>query len=401
MFKIKIMLFAALLVLFFSLSACSANDLCSHANAECTTVEASCNTEGYVLNKCPDCASEFKTNVIPPKGHTLKSHTVSSTCTEQGYTEYSCDCGYTYKADFTSPLGHSLALKLTAPTCTEQGYTDFNCSNCSYAFRAAYEKPLGHDLTSTRTAPTSFTAGTAEHFCDCGYEYTENIVPTELYKGAYVEGTEIVARGIDVSKWQETVNWEEIKAAGIDFVIIRAGYSTGKDPYFEENYAGAKAVGLDVGCYYYTYATSPEEILADAEEFLSFIEGKTFEYPVYLDIEDPSQDSIDKEVLFDMCRTFIERVQREGYFCGLYVSYNWLYNILNTDMTTRFFDVWLARWEYEETAWNVETMGERTGIWQYSDSGEIGTHTCKFDLNVAFKDYPTLIREWGLNGLSE
>lgn len=432
-FLIVLFTLTALLSLPF-LSSC--HDECEHELLEVKTVEASCTAEGYTLNKCSKCSLQIKMDIVPKKEHTPSKEVFAPTCTEAGYTVYSCECGESYQSDFinplghaldistvaptctaqgyktyscsrcehkftsdfTDPLGHSLQTSTVLPTCTEQGYTSYSCSMCDYEFTSDYLAPIGHSLKNTLTPPTSFSPGKSEYSCDCGYEFEDNVYPTELYKGAYVQGVEILANGIDISKWNGEINWNEIKEAGIDFVIIKAGSSVGKDSKFEQNYAAAKAVGLDVGCYYYSYATSVSEMSRDADDFLSWISGKQFEYPVYLDLEDPSQESIDREILFDMCRTFIEKLQENKYFCGLYVNSNWLYNILNTGMTSTYFDVWIARYWDNTSVWQEDIMGTRTGLWQYTDSGEIGTNSCKFDMNVAFKDYPSIIKEWGLNG---
>lgn len=369
-----------------------------------STVVPTCTEQGYKTYSCSRCEYKFTADFVSPTGHSLKvSETVLPTCTEEGYKTYSCSkCEYKFTSDIVSPVGHSIELTLTvSPTCTEEGYKHYSCSACDYEYDSDYVEPTGHTFKSVTTPPTSFSPGKREYSCDCGYGFSDNIYPTELYNGAYVEGTEILANGIDISKWNGDINWNEIKEAGIDFVIIRAGYSSTIDPNFEENYVAAKAAGLDVGCYYYSYATSVEEMSEDADELLTWIAGKQFEYPIYLDLEDASQESIDREILFDMCRVFIEKLQANKYFCGLYVSYNWLYNLLNTSMTSTYFDVWIARYWDHTSVWDEEIMKTRTGMWQYTDSGEIGTHTCKFDMNVAFKDYPSIIKEWGLNGFAE
>lgn len=93
-------------------------------------------------------------------------------------------------------------------------------------------------------------------------------------------------KGIDVSKHQGTVNWSHVKADGVKFAIIRAGYgkqASQKDAQFENNYAGCKSNGVPVGVYWYSYATTPDEARKEAAVCLSVIKGKTFEYPVYFD----------------------------------------------------------------------------------------------------------------------
>ena len=431
-FAVGIMLLSSLLLV----SCDIGDDECHHENIKLSTHGADCDSEGYILHKCSDCDFEYKSDIKPPKGHSLTSQTiapscsaegytlyscecgynykndfvaptehsfskktVSRSCSKQGYTEYTCVCGYSFKSDYVSPTGHTLSSETVSPTCVDQGYTESLCSVCGYSFTSDYTKPTGHNFVTTVIRPTSMSAGFTEFVCQCGYEYTgDYIMSSDIFKGAYVDGEEVLAHGIDVSTWNGVIDWQEIKSAGIDFVIIKAGSTNGKDPAFERNYAGAKAAGLDVGCYFYTYATTVEEINSDADSFINMIAGKKFEYPTFLDIEDPSQETLDGDLLTEMCVTFIKKLQVNGYFGAIYANNNWIVNLLHTQTITTYFDVWLARWTLSGEANWGSSFGTRMGMWQYSCTGKIGSHTCDFDMNVTFKDYPTLIKEWGYNG---
>ena len=100
------------------------------------------------------------------------------------------------------------------------------------------------------------------------------------YAGKMAGDGKIYAHGLDVSAWQESgLNFQNFANAGYDYVILRCGTSVGKDKCFEEYYASAKAAGLDVGCYYYSYATSPAEAKAEALEMIEWMGDKVFEYP--------------------------------------------------------------------------------------------------------------------------
>ena len=119
-------------------------------------------------------------------------------------------------------------------------------------------------------------------------------------------------QGIDVSHWQGDIDWEQVKASGIDFVIVKAGGSDAgfyTDSRFEENYAGAKAAGLMVGAYYFVGALckSYEDGVADAERFIEMLQGKQFEYPVFIDFEAP--DGSDKEGNTDACVGFCQTME--------------------------------------------------------------------------------------------
>ena len=95
-------------------------------------------------------------------------------------------------------------------------------------------------------------------------------------------------RGIDVSRWNGDVNYKAVKSVGIDYVIIQSGYGmekSQKDPYFEANYKKAREAGLKVGVYHYSYAKTVAEAKKEAKVCLSIIKGKTFDLPVYIDME--------------------------------------------------------------------------------------------------------------------
>lgn len=156
--------------------------------------------------------------------------------------------------------------------------------------------------------------------------------------------------GLDLSKHNGKVDFNRIKNAGNNFVIIRAGYGNTvkqKDPKFEEYYAQAKAAGLRVGAYWYSYALSSNEGITEAKACLEAIKGKTFDYPVYIDMEDadgyknkhgmPSND-----VLCDICNKFCEYVSSNGYHVGIYASESWFNNQLRG--VSPSYDKWIALW---------------------------------------------------------
>ena len=98
-----------------------------------------------------------------------------------------------------------------------------------------------------------------------------------------------VYKGIDVSKWQGEINWSKVKNSGIQFAMLRSSFGWGasyNDNFFEYNYKHAKEVGIAVGAYHYSYATTPEEAVKEADFCYSVIKGKRFEYPIAYDMED-------------------------------------------------------------------------------------------------------------------
>lgn len=146
-------------------------------------------------------------------------------------------------------------------------------------------------------------------------------------------------KGIDVSKHQGVIDWKKVKSDGIQFAMIRAGYgrfADQKDPKFSANYSGAKSAGVKVGAYHYSYATTVEQAKQEAETFLSWIKGKTFDYPVAFDIEDKTQAGLGKQLISDMIRAFCETVEAAGYYVCIYANKDWLVNRIDDDCKKKY-----------------------------------------------------------------
>lgn len=207
----------------------------------------------------------------------------------------------------------------------------------------------------------------------------------------------IVANGIDVSKHNGVIDWKKVKAAGVQFAMIRAGYgqyAEQKDPQFDANVKGAQSVGIPFGFYWYSYAKNAADAKKEAEVFLQVIKGLKPEYPVAFDIEDPKQSPLSNATLNSIVRAFCDTVEAAGYYVVLYSMLSWLTSKLGNISD---YDVWLAHWVKETTY-----KGEY-GIWQYTDNGRvngIAGNGGKVDMNYAYKDYPALMRKYGFNGFT-
>ena len=381
----------------------------SHSFAQ-TIIPPTCTDKGYTLYECK-CGYTKKDDFVPTYVHTLTSTITLPTCTSQGYNDYKCKyCDYTTRGNYVDPLPHARVSVTTPPTCTSQGYTDHTCKRCDFELRDSYVDKLPHSFTSTVTYPTLLRDGYTTYTCDCTHVETSDYVSySEIFSGAYVENTTVLAKGIDVSKWNHetgkngeylALDWNAIKASGVDFVILKCGSTkSGIEPTFEMDYEGARAAGLEIGVYFYTYSTTVDAVKQDAELLLSALDGKYFEYPIYLDLEDISLEALGKNILMDMCTTFITTLQTNGYYAALYTNHNWITYILDRESVVSSFDVWYARYpETNEPVWNEEKYGKQLGMWQYSEKGKIDGFDCDFDLNYAYKNYKELMVKWGLNG---
>ena len=205
-------------------------------------------------------------------------------------------------------------------------------------------------------------------------------------------------KGIDVSKWQGSINWNEVKKDGTEFAILREGWGKKSpnqiDKRFKENYEGAKAVGIPVGSYHYFYADSVDDAKREAEFCLENIQGMKFEYPVCFDLEDRTMLSLSNRQRTDIVKAFCSEIEKAGYYAMFYCNLNWLNNYLYKDELLPKYDLWIAEW-------NVAAPSVSCGIWQKSDKGFINGISGNVDLDIAYKNYPEIIKSKGLNGFSK
>ena len=189
-------------------------------------------------------------------------------------------------------------------------------------------------------------------------------------------------KGIDVSKWQGNIDWKKVKDAGISFAIIRIGYGmydNQKDEYFEKNYQGAKTAGLDVGIYHYSYAKTVNEAKMEAGQVLMWLNNRDLDLPIYFDIEDKSQEKLDKELLNEICKAFCNRIEAAGYWAGIYANKNWATKIIDGAKLGERYTFWIA--QYNSTC----TYSGNYDMWQYSSTGKVNGINGNVDMNYLYK----------------
>ena len=204
--------------------------------------------------------------------------------------------------------------------------------------------------------------------------------------------------GIDISRWQGNIDWKLVKESGVEFVILKAGGSDDgfyEDSKFQENYEEAKNNGIPVGAYYYVgpNCTSAEDGKADAERFLNILNSKTFEMPVVLDFESTSPS--DRDGATDAAIAFCEVLENAGYYVAIYASdISGFKDRLDIDRLSEY-DKWVARYGSEPQYVNDY------GIWQFTSEGLVPGISGNVDMNIAYKDYPSIIKAAGLNGFTQ
>ena len=358
--------------------------------------------------------------------------------------EFRCQCGQSHETLIASELVDKL----------ETLYTALNCSKIIVT--SGYRCPE-HDKAVGGTSSGQHTKGTAADVCCYGqdgqpissktvcckaqdlgfggianitssYQYTHLDVRTgyrwlgdetkgngtvteDFYKYFGIKKTTettSILKGIDVSYCQNEVDWDTAKASGlVDFAILRAGYgreTSQADTQFERNYAACKRLGIPCGAYWFSYAMSADEAKREAQVFLQTIKGKSFEYPVYMDLELAKQFALGKASCSAIVDAFLNTIEQAGYFAGLYCSTYYLDNYLSDSIKSRY-TVWCAQYASKCTYQNPY------GIWQYNVAGNeeydiIGQKSIpgiigECDMDYCYTDYPAIIKAAGLNGFAK
>ena len=206
-------------------------------------------------------------------------------------------------------------------------------------------------------------------------------------------------KGIDVSRHQGSIDWEKVKSSGVQFALLRAGYGSDRegqaDARFLQNVAGCEAVGLPWGAYLYSYAMSIGEAKSEADHLLRLLRGKKPSYPIVIDMEDAGgykakRGGISRQLATDIVGTVCAELEAAGYYAMWYANRDWHQNRLCADQLAKY-DFWLAHW-------GVEGPSLPCGIWQHTSDGAVPGVSGRVDCNIAYKDYPAIIKAAGLNG---
>lgn len=211
---------------------------------------------------------------------------------------------------------------------------------------------------------------------------------------------------IDISKHQGSITvaqWDDIKSK-VDGVILRAGYGNTarqKDSRFEEYYQVCKDRGIPVGAYWYSYAYTIADAEKEAQACLECLKGKSFEYPIYYDMEDGSIAHVGRNGLTEQTIRFCTILEQAGYFVGVYANTNWFLNHLNVDVLKQKYTLWLADYRSMPNTVLPRDMHQFSSTNAFKIIGfgiGFGGH---LDCNYCYRDFPTVIKRAGLNGLQK
>ena len=186
----------------------------------------------------------------------------------------------------------------------------------------------------------------------------------------------ITRKGIDVSEHNGDIDWEKVKASGVDFVILRCGYGQDQtsqdDKKWLRNVEACEKLGIPYGVYIYSYATNTTKASSEADHVLRLIKGHKLSYPVYFDMEDTSTEKSD---LTAIAKTFCNKIQNAGYPVGVYASLSW-WNTKLTDTCFGNWYRWIASWSASKCNYNGNFA-----LWQYSENGAVSGISGNVDMN--------------------
>lgn len=186
---------------------------------------------------------------------------------------------------------------------------------------------------------------------------------------------------IDVSTWQGSIDWKKVKKAGYGHAIIRAGFgreTSQVDNQFERNYKNAKAAGVKLGVYWYSYAVNRADAVKEAKACLLVLKGKSLEMPVFFDMEESFMTKYSRATLTDMAKAFCDTVIKGGFESGVYSNLNWFTNYLNYSELKALYPIWLAQWSSSPQL--------KCDIWQYSAEGTVSGIDGYVDMNIIYSD---------------
>lgn len=192
--------------------------------------------------------------------------------------------------------------------------------------------------------------------------------------------------GIDVSRWNGSINWNEVAAAGVTYAFIRVGTTVGGvDMRFHENVTNAQAAGIRTGVYIYSYASNVEEAINEAHLVLQWIENYNINFPIAYDIEDDIHHKLDPQTITAMCNAFCDVIASAGYHPIVYTG-AWFYK--NRVAPGLRYDKWIAHYYTECGVPDYD-------IWQASNTGSIPGVTGAVDIDYMATDYRNIILPYG------
>lgn len=209
--------------------------------------------------------------------------------------------------------------------------------------------------------------------------------------GQKLEGA--ITRGIDVSEWQDTINWSQVKKSNVDFAFIRIAYGANRlDKTYDYNMKQAEKAGVPAGTYVYSLATTTQEALKEAQLAIRKMDGYKVSYPVVFDIEYDKMRNLSSAQIANIAKTFCDEVKKAGYYPMIYCNADWYTNKLDWSKMAGY-DVWLAR--YGDKIFAPDRKKYKYTIWQSTDGDGGGYLRSTKGLVVGIPVYSTVDIDFG------
>ena len=325
----------------------------------------------------------------------VKDKTVTVTGVALGETEVVITCDNGKEAKLTVKVVNNYMLDTTTLLKDKNGNQVYVYENGKYrkAVYADYYKFNEFYIETTEILYTGW-----QNINGKTYYYLENhkyVTGEQVIQGAKYtfasDGSLVTSSGtfgIDVSKWNGSIDWNSVKASGASYAIIRCGYrgsTTGAlitDPKFAANISGANAAGLKVGVYFFTQAVNEKEAVEEASMVLDLVKKYKISYPIFLDVEASGgrADGIDKGTRTAVCKAFCATIQNSGYTAGVYANKTWLNSKIDAGALGSY-KIWLAQYAA------APNYGGRYNLWQYSSKGSVPGIKGNVDMNQSYLGY--------------
>ena len=192
-------------------------------------------------------------------------------------------------------------------------------------------------------------------------------------------------RGIDVSEWNDWIDWDTVKNQ-IDYVIIKLGNIGDNtkfwlDPKFERNYNECVRLGIPFGVYVYCYSNEVENARQAGREVAEYLGDKNIQLPVYIDMEDGEIAVEGADKLTEICIAFNTEIENSGKWAGVYANRNWFDNYLNKDVIKSKYTTWIAHYGV-----NPDKYAGEYDMLQYTSAGHINGIVGNVDMNEMYRD---------------
>ena len=341
------------------------------------------------LSSSTDGSADIRLSITPAKAFTEKKSGVLVLKYKEGGEQVSAQCTYTVKPhpkyDRTTKLVDKdnrqlyVASETQANTYREAVYADYY-TNVKFFVQG------GVTYTGWQTIDGKVYYFNAEGRPVTGEQVIQGAKYTFGSDGALITSNGVM--GIDVSKWNGTIDWKAVKSSGVYFVIIRCGYrgSSGgmlvEDKKFTANIRGASEAGLKVGVYFFTQAIDEVEAVYEASYVLEKIKNYKITYPVFLDVEASGGrgDRISKDMRTKVCKAFCQTIQNAGYTAGVYANKTWLNEKINAGELSNY-KIWLAQYAA------IPTYTGKYDMWQYKCTGTVSGISGSVDMDLSYMGF--------------